>query len=165
MHKKIPFCLIPLLLYCGLSNAKELKIGYVNSQRVIAESPQAKRVSKALEKEFLPRKKKIEADQKKLRKLEENHSRDSSVMSEAERGKLEKQIIAKRRNIKRSAEELKEDINLRQNEVFSKLQRQILETIQAFGKEEGFDLLLPRNVLIYAADSIDVTDQIQRKLK
>ena len=165
MHKKIPFCLIPLLMYCGLPNAKELKIGYVNSQRVIAESPQAKRVSKALEKEFLPRKKKIEADQKKLRKLEENHSRDSSVMSETERGKLEKEIIAKRRDIKRSLEELKEDINLRQNEAFGKLQRQILETIQTFGKDEGFDLLLPRNVLIYATDSIDVTDQIQRKLK
>jgi len=165
MYKKIPFCLIPLLMYCGLTNAKELKIGYVNYERVIAESPEAKRVSKKLEKEFLPRKKKIDAEKNKLKKLEENHSRDSSVMSEAERAKLEKQIIAKRRNIKRSLDELKEDINLRQNEAFGKLQRQILETIQTFGKEENFDLLLPRNVVIYATDRIDITEQIQQKLK
>lgn len=165
MYKRIPFCLIPLLIYCGLANSKELKIGYVNYERVIAESPQAKRVSKRLEKEFLPRKKKIDAEKNNLKKLEENHSRDSSVMSESERGKLEKQIIAKRRNIKRSLDELKEDINLRQNEAFGKLQRQILETIQTFGKEENFDLLLPRNVVIYATDRIDITEQIQKKLK
>ncbi len=165
MFKKIAYCLIPLLVCCDLANAKDLKIGYVNYERVVAESPQWKRINQKLKKEISVGKKKIEAEGKHLKKLEEKHARDGAVMSASEREKLESQIVSKRRSIKRSLDELKEDANLRQNKLLGKLQREILETIQKFGKEEDFDLLLPRNVLIYATDSIEVTDQIQQKLK
>lgn len=164
MQKKILFYLVPLLAYCASLQAAELKIGYVNYERVMAESPQAKRISQELEKEFSPRKKRLIVATKELKKLEEKYTRDVEVMSEAERRKLDKDMISKKREIKRSGEEAQEDFNIRKNEKLREMQRQIIEVVQAFAKEQGFDLLLTGGV-IYAGKKVDVTEQIQQKLR
>jgi len=84
-------------------------------------------------------------------------------MGESERRKLERDIIAKKREIKRSQQEFSEDFNMRRNEELGKLQRRILEAIRALAKDEKFDLLLTDGV-IFASPQIDVTEQVQKKL-
>ena len=100
---------------------------------------------------------------KEIKKLEEKLSRDAAVMSESERRRLEKDIIAKKRDAKRSQQEFKEDFNMRRNEELTKLQRRIMEAIKALAKDEKFDLLLTDGV-IFASQQVDVTNQVQEKL-
>lgn len=164
MHKR--FICLPALaftLFASVTEA-ELKIGYVNVDRVLEKAPQAEKAKKDLEKEFSPRNKRIVSAQKELRDLDEKYRRDSAVMSDAERRRLEKQLLEKKRELGRSQEEFKEDFQLRRNDELSKLQREIYEAIQAFAKEEKFDLLLTHGV-IYAGEAIDVTEKIQKKLR
>lgn len=164
IRKNILFYWTPLLMYCTLLQAEELKIGYINVEQILEKAPQAERAKKELESEFSPRNKRIIAATKELKNLEQKHSRDSAVMSDPERRKMEKDIINKKRDIKRSQEEFSEDFNIRRNEELGKLQRQIVEAIQAFAKEENFDLVLTHGV-IYAGDKVNVTEKVQRKLK
>lgn len=89
--------------------------------------------------------------------------RDSAVMSESERRKSERDLLALKRELKRSQEEFREDLNIRRNEEFGKLQRIISRIIDDLAKEKGFDLILGENV-IYATDSIDITKQILERL-
>ncbi|MCK4840446.1 MAG: OmpH family outer membrane protein, partial [Methylococcales bacterium] len=100
---------------------------------------------------------------KEIKKLEEKLSRDASVMGESERRKLERDILAKKRESKRSQQEFREDFNMRRNEELGKLQRRILEAIRALAKDENFDLLLTEGV-IHASKQIDVTERVQKKL-
>ncbi len=141
----------------------ELKIGFVNIPAVLEKAPQAEKAKKRLELEFSPRDKQLVAQQKEIQSKEERMARDGSVMSDTERSNLEKDILNKKRDAKRSQQEFSEDFNARRNEELGKLQRRIVEAIRSIAKEQHFDLLLTDGV-IYASEKIEVTAQVQQKL-
>jgi len=144
--------------------AAELKIGFVNAARVLEEAPQADDARRRLEKEFSPRDKSLVASQKSVRKLEEKLARDGAIMSEPERRKLERNIISKKRDLKRSQEEFREDLNIRRNEAFDQLRRHVFEVITDISKKEKYDLIVSDGV-VYANDTIDITEKVVARLK
>ena len=156
--------LAPFFLALALSAAAEVKVAFVDIEKILREAPQAEAVRQRLEQEFAPRDKKLLAMQKELRKLEEKLTRDAEVMSEAERRKLERKILEKRREFLRAQEEFREDFALRRNEELAKLQKQIFEVIKKLAEEEGFDLLLSGGV-VYASQRVDVTEKVIERLK
>jgi outer membrane protein len=161
MKNKIALFLA-LMFAANISHA-ELKIGFVNVPKVLEKAPQAEKAKQRLEKEFSPRDKQLVAQQQEVIKLEEKYNKDSKVMAEPARRKLESEIIAKKRDAKRAQQEFSEDFNQRRNEELGKLQRRIVDAIKELAKEENFDLLLTDGV-IYTNDDIDVTARVQAKL-
>ncbi len=145
------------------AEAAEIKIGVVSLGRVFQEAPQARTTAKKLEKEFSPRKKKLQESEKRIKEKEERLLRDSAVMNETERRKSERELISMKRALKRSQEEFREDLNIRQNEEFNKLQQIISRVIDELAKEKGFDLILGENV-IFASSEIDVTQEVLDRL-
>ena len=152
-----------LMFIAGVSHA-ELKIGFVNVAKVLEKAPQAAKAKSRLETEFSPRDKALVSQQKEIKNLEDKLNRDSSVMGEEERRKLEKDVVEKKRDAARAQQEFSEDFNLRRNEELGNLQKRIVEAVRALAKEESFDLLLTDGV-IYANDQIDVTSRVQQKLE
>lgn len=151
-----------LLLSANMAWA-DLKIGFVNIPAVLEKAPQAEKAKKRLEQEFSPRDKQLVAQQNDIKNLEERLNRDAAVMGDSERRNLEKDILNKQREFKRSQQEFSEDFNIRRNEELGKLQRKIVEAIRDLAKSQSFDLLLTEGV-IYASESVDVTNEIQQKL-
>lgn len=142
----------------------EVKIGVVNMVKLVAEAPQAKAAQKKIETEFEPRRQELVGLQKRIQSLEEQLRRDSAVMSDDESQKLERELVAKKRDLKRRNEEFQEDLNLRNNEVLTKLQNEVYDAMTSLAKEQKYDLILGQGVL-YSSDAVDVTDKILEKLK
>jgi len=142
----------------------ESKVGVVNTVQLMEEAPQAKAAQSNIETEFAPREKELVSLQKSVRKLEEKLSRDGAVMSEKESSKLERDILSKRRDLKRSQDEFRDDLNIRKNEVLSKLQRQMYEATVSLAKEKKYDVILGQGV-VYSSKNVDVTDMVLEKLK
>lgn len=161
MKKKIALFL-GLLFVANVSFA-DLKIGFVNIPAVLEKAPQAEKAKKRLEQKFSPRDKQLVAQQKEIQSMEEKLTRDASVMSDSEKTNLEKDILNKKRDAKRSQQEFSEDFNASRNEELGKLQRRIVEAVRAIAKDQDFDLLLTDGV-IYANEQIDITAQVQQKL-
>ncbi len=169
--KRVFKCSLVLLCVClgaWLSTtvvvAAELKIGFVNAARVLEEAPQADAARTRLEKEFSPRDKKLVDTQKKVRKLEEKLTRDGAIMSETERRKLERDILSQQRELKRSQEEFREDLNIRRNEAFDTLRRRVFEVINDIAKAEKYDLVISDGV-VYANERTDITGKVVEQLK
>jgi len=157
-------CAFLFLLPLSTAYSASLNVGVVNAAKVIEDAPQADAARKKLEQEFAPRDKKLLTIQKKVRKLEEKLERDGAIMSESARRKLERNIVSLKRDFKRGQDEFREDLNLRRNEEFGKLQRRVSEVIVAIAKEGKYDLILTDGV-IYASDNVDITDKIVHRLK
>lgn len=163
--RKWAIVVIPLALALASGVARaELKVGFVNVPKLLEKAPQAEKAKKELEREFSPRDKKLVAESKEIKQMEEKLGKDSGVMSDSERQKLEKEIINRKREAKRAQDEFREDFNLRRNEELGKLQREVFEAIQSLAKEEGFDLLLTDGV-VFASEQIDATEKVQKKLQ
>lgn len=144
--------------------AADFRLGVVNPIKVLEAAPQAEDARKRLEREFQPRDKTIVATQKKVKSLEDRLSKDGSGLGESERRTLERNLINEKRELKRDQDEFREDFTVRRNEEFGKIQRQVVEAIQSFAKEEGFDIIVGEGV-VYANDKVDVTAKVVERLK
>ncbi len=152
-----------LLAPLGVANA-QTKIAVVNVPRLLDEAPQAKSAMQALQDEFAPRQKEIVQTQKDLKAKEEKLQRDGAVMAENERRNAEKDLRDGQRELARKQNEYVEDLNLRRNEEIGKLQRSLLQEVQAFARTSSYDLIVGEGVL-YVNESMDITAQVLSALQ
>ncbi len=164
MLKRMVILAMTGLLISASAGAADIKVGFVNVARLLEKAPQAEKAKKDLEREFAPRDKKLLAEQKDIKQMEERLTKDAAIMSDSERQRLDKDLISRKREAKRLQDEFREDFNLRRNEELTKLQKEIFEAIQTLAKDENYDLLLTDGV-VYASDTIDVTSKVERKLE
>ena len=144
--------------------AQALKIGYVNFGRLLEESPQAKVAQQALEGEFLPRQRDVAAQQKSLQEKREKLTKEAAVMSEADRLRTEREVRDLELSVQRRYNELQEDLNMRRNEEVGKMQRALLQEVQAYARANGFQLIVSEGVL-FAAEGVDITPQVVAAIK
>ena len=146
------------------SFAADLKIGVINMARIMEEAPQAEVARDSMQKEFAPRERDLVELQKSIRSADEKLARNGAIMSESERGKMERDILAKKRDFQRDQEAFRDDLTFKRNEILEKLQRELIGIIQTYAKGEKFDVLLAEGV-VYMSQSVDVTDQVLAELK
>lgn len=144
--------------------AADTRIGIVNTSKLLKEAPQAEAARKKLESEFAPRDVKIVGLQKLIKSLEDKLSKDSAIMSDTARKKQEREIVSKKRDVKRVREEFTEDFNFRRNEEIGKLQKLVSETILSLAKEKQYDIILNESV-IYASQQVDITENVLGRLR
>jgi outer membrane protein len=141
----------------------EMRVGVVNTVKLMEEAPQARDAQSRIESEFAPREKELVALQRGIRDQEEKLNRDGAVMSETERSKLEREILGLRRDLNRAQDEFRDDLNIRRNEALSKLQKVMYDATLALAKEANYDLILGQGV-VYASDKVDITPLVLKKL-
>ena len=86
MLKKALVAFVSVGLVVSAASAEaEMRIGFVNGQRVINESPQAIKAKKKIEKEFEKRDQDLQKLAKQLQGLQETLEKNSTTMAESER--------------------------------------------------------------------------------
>lgn len=145
-------------------SAENLKVGYIDTGKVLKQAPQADVARKKLEEEFSPRDQEIVKLQKELKTLTEKQERDTKLMSRADSVKLERKIVSVKRDIKRAKEEFNEDFNLRRNEELAKLHKLISRTTIQIAQEQKYDVILSDNVL-YISKRVDITEIVLNHLR
>lgn len=146
-----------------LAYAQGSKLAFVNVPKVLEQAPQAVAANRRLEKEFEPRNRALLKMRKDLRDLEDRLQREGVTMSESQLRKLETDIRSRKREIGRTQDDYREDLNIRRNDELRRLQKRVYEAIVELAKKEKYDIVMGDGV-IYAADSIDITDQVLKKL-
>jgi len=167
MRKHTKLLILSALAGLALSStalADGQKVAVVDSQRLLAEAPQARAAQQTLEAEFGPRGKTLEAQKKDLEARAQKFERDQATMSEAERTKTQRDLRDAQLSFERRGKEFQEDVQLRQNEELQKVQKAIYEAVRVFGKAQGYDVVLAGGV-IYSADSVDITPQVLSSLQ
>jgi len=165
IRHSIPWVLLgAALAVAPLAASADLKIGYVNTGRLLEESPQARVAQQLLENEFLPRQRELATQQKALQEKSDKLKREAAVMSEADRTKAEREMRDGERDLARRFSELQEDANLRRNEEFGKVQRALLQEVQVYARANGYQLIVSDGVL-FAAESVDITQQVIAAMK
>ncbi len=145
------------------AQAAELKVGYVQVDKILQEAPQTAESGKKLEREFSPRSQELDKMAKQIKELETSLDKDGLTISEAERRNKERDIQNIKVEFQRKQRELREDINLRKNEELGSLQDRINKAVQSVAKAENYDLVMYSGVA-YAADKIDITEKVLKIL-
>lgn len=149
-----------LAMFAATSAQAEMKIAVVNFQRLGDESPQAKVASQTLQNEFAPRQRELQQKEKELQSKQEKLQRDGATMTESERNNLEKELTRGDRDLKSQGQAFTEEVNSRRNEELGKLQNQLVQEVQTYAKNNGYDMVLPSSVALYVKDGFDITAQV-----
>ena len=142
--------------------AAEMKIGFVNTERVFREAAPAKRAQQVLEREFSARNAELARIEKQGRDLTTELERDTGTLTESQRAQKERQLADISRNFQRVQREIREDLNLRRNEELARVQERATRVINQIAEQEKFDLIIQEAV--FASSRIDITDRVIRAL-
>jgi outer membrane protein len=144
-------------------SAAELKIGYVQVDKILQDAPQTAESGKKLEREFTSRTQELERLQKQIKDIETALDKDSLTMTETDRKNKERDASNLKIDFQRKQRELREDVNLRKNEELGALQDKINKAVTAVSEAEGYDLVVYGGVA-YANKKIDITDKVLKSL-
>ncbi|MFO1379992.1 MAG: OmpH family outer membrane protein [Chitinivorax sp.] len=140
----------------------ELKIGFVNTDRVFREAAPAQRALKALEKEFAPRAQELQALAKQIRDMQTDLDKNGMTMKDSDRRNKEREIEALNRDFQRRNREFREDQNMRSGQEMASIQERANKVIQQIADAEKYDLILQEAVFV--SPRIDITDKVLKSL-
>ncbi|AGF48327.1 OmpH-like outer membrane protein [Candidatus Kinetoplastibacterium oncopeltii TCC290E] len=140
------------------SFAEEIKIGFVNTDRILKESNPAKASQKKIEVEFKKRDEELQKLSLSLRSQIEKFDKESLVISENEKIQLQRNLNNLDVDLQRKRREFQEDFNRRRNEEFSSIISMVNESIKNIAEQDNFDLILQDAIAVNPR--IDITDQV-----
>src|SRR5512143_2099972 len=156
--------LVAFALIAGapLARAQELKVGVVNSDRILRDSTPARAAMQKLEAEFAKRDKDLQEIGARLKSSAERFEKDGPVMTETDRIRRQRELADMDREFQRKQREFREDFNQRRNEELQALLERTNRIIRQIAEQEKYDIILQEAV--YFNPRIDITEKVLRAL-
>jgi outer membrane protein len=144
------------------AGAAELKIGFIDAERINRESAPAERASKQLEKEFAPRAQELQRREAQIKALQAQLEKEAVTMNESDRRAKEQELARLSLDFQRMQREYREDLNLRRNQELATLFERANRVIKQIAESEKYDLIVQEAV--YRNPRIDITDKVLKAL-
>jgi outer membrane protein len=151
-----------LWLLTGTAPAQDLKIGYVNSERVLREATAAKAAQAKLETEFSKREKELNEIGARLKAAADKLDKDAPTLSETERNRRQRELVEQDRDMQRKRREFQEDLNQRKNEELAAVVERANRVIKQIFDAEKYDVILQE--VVFAGPRVDITDKVIKAL-
>jgi len=153
---------VALLTAAPAVRAEDLKVGVVNSDRILRDSQPARAAMQKLEAEFSKRDKDMQEMGARLKANAERFEKDGPIMSESDRVRRQRELAEADREFQRKQREFREDFNQRRNEELQGLLERTNRIIRQIAEQEKFDLIVQEAV--YFNPRIDMTERVLRAL-
>ena len=140
------------------------RVGILNFRGAIASTAEGKQASAELQSKYAPRQTELENLRKQI-DYAQARARQQTATDE-ERGRLARQIDQWTRLGQRLQENLQDDVNVDQDEVFQRIGGKMLDVIDRYSRENGYTLIIDvsgqNNPVLYAIPAINITQDIVR---
>ena len=142
--------------------AQELKIGYVNSDRMLRDAAPAKAAQAKLETEFGRREKELNDAAARLKVAADKFEKDQVTLAEAERARRQRDLVDQDRELQRKRREFQEDLNARKQEELQQIIDRANRIVRQLAETEKYDAVFQEAV--YINPRLDITDKVIKAL-
>ncbi len=166
MAKKFLISLIVILLPIF---AKEIKIGYIDSQKILAEYKATAEQKKIFDQEVQNYKDRASEMQKKVAQLKSELESQKLVLSEAARATKMEEIERLTKQYEDFVQQVwgpQGKIEEKNAELMAPLIKKINEVVETIAKGEGFTMILDisQGGIVYAQEGLNITDDVIKEL-
>lgn len=141
--------------------ATNARVGYIDTQRVMAKSAAGVTAREALERDKAAMQKQVDTLQSELAKLKDDLEKKGQLLSPEVRKEKQETMERKVRDLRRLADDFEKDLAKKDRELMVKFARDLQGVVQKLGKERGYTLIVDaRAGLIYGAPEADLTEEI-----
>lgn len=163
MVKKLAL-MVAVCLLAGTAAAVELNVAVINIQRAIGESEEAKALIKKLEDELAPEQATLKTLGGEITALQEKLTKDSEVMSDAEKRRQQKEVEDKQIDYQFRVNKLQKTVQDRQQDIMGQMGPKVEAVLKDLIALEKYDLILARQSVIHADGKLDITAKVTELL-
>jgi len=160
--KKMLVALVTVCALLGLTAAMAAptNVGVVDMRLVLQKSPQIQAMNDKLKTEFQAREQKVVAARDQLKKDSDNLKKNASVMSNKDREALQQKVQDESKQLTQMQLAFQQDIISAQNQEMETFVNQVKGVMDNIAKQNNLDLILDKSTTVYAANGLDITDQV-----
>lgn len=160
--------LIKMMPVLGLAIAASVaQAGIVvtaDSTNAVMATDFAKKTFEKLNADMKPQRERLDTLRKELSGIEEKFQKNSSIMSDKEKGELQnsaRQKLEEFNNLAQAVQKRAQDV---QQEMVQKMYPKLEEAVESIRKARNIDIIIERKNVIWSDPSTDITKQITEKL-
>lgn len=161
--KRLIFALLALPLAYGVALADN-KIGVINLQKIVQQSPDAEKFNKELQATFKPRQEELMKLGKDLQAKQQKFASEQSKLSPKKRQEAETKLETQKRDLQKQAQAYQQDLTKARNKDLLALDEKVRKAVSEVGKDGGFTVIIDKQSAPFSIDSTDVTDEVMKKL-
>ncbi len=143
-----------------------MKVGVINVQVAITSTSEGKQAAAELQSQFAPRQSELDGLRRQIEDIQTRLRTGSSTLSDDEKARLSREAETMTRTFQRKQQDSQDDFNEAQREVVDRIGRKMIDVLDKYSKEKGygviFDTSAQNTPVVYAANQIDVTQEIIR---
>jgi len=169
--KKIALFVVTLFLLNSQLLYGQLKIGYVDSDTILKELPDAQDAQKKLDGMIQEWQDELKKMERELKEKQVDYEKRKLIMSEQKRIEIEKDLSNSEKAISDFRQKkfgVSGELYASQEEVMKPVQNKIFTAIQEVADDEELDFVFDRSgdiLFLYAKDEYDITHLVLEKLK
>ncbi|WP_309045627.1 OmpH family outer membrane protein [Marinobacter sediminicola] len=148
----------------ALPAVAETRIGVVDLRQALFSSNDAKSFSEAMQRDFAGDEEKVRETQEAARKLKERLEKDGAMMNESERNKLAGEFQERVKEFNFLKQRLDTTVNQRKQAFLEEARPEVDAAVKELLEENGLDLILPSEAVVYVKPEMNLTPQLLEKL-
>ncbi|MFO7760306.1 MAG: OmpH family outer membrane protein [Thermodesulfobacteriota bacterium] len=168
----LSFCLFFSFSWDQKADAAEIKIATIDLKKVLGESDAGQTGQRKLQQKVEEFREKFESKRSEIEDLRESIAKKKSVWSEEVLKDKEREMEKIQREFRLKQEDAKYELEQLQERVMKPILKDLHGIIREYGEKHGFTVILDntekglnsRSGLLYATDSIDISDEILKIL-
>ena len=168
--RRISFAVLALaffLLAAGAAEAQAPKIGYINSQEILANAPGATEAQRAFEEDLAQYESEAQRLQAELQRMQQELEQQRLTLSPEARANREEQIRQKAQEAQQRMEQLDQMAAQRRQELVQPVMDQISDVIEQVREEGGYSFVfdVAAGAIVAADPTLDLTDEVIRRVQ
>lgn len=165
MKKLILFiCAICLALSSTLSMGADLKMAYIDAQKILDNSKAGKRAKATIEEYVKSRQKIIDLEEEELKRLDTELAKQAAVLSPEARKEKEETLKRKFTDYQKRAADLRSEVDAKKLEILKEFNQGLEDAVKRAAEKEGYVIVFDKNPmggpLVYAKEGLDITDKV-----
>jgi outer membrane protein len=153
-----------LSAFCLTTNAQSLKIGFIDTEQVIASLTQYKNSVNALSSEFEPKKQELLDLFKHIELLRNNIELNKKTSNSNSDGIELVKLKDLEESFEKETEFWQKSMNSKKINLLNKIESLINTSVNEYAVEEGYDLILYKDV-VFVSDKVNITQKIIEKIE
>lgn len=138
------------------------KIAYIDIKLVIRDSKAGKAANASFQKEVEAKRTVIEQKRKALEDMRQDVIQNGAVMSESKRRKLAETIEKKQKDLERTREDIRVELQRKDLELTQNVLKDIEAIVNKIGEQAGFDIIVEKTEsgILFGSSSSDITQRV-----
>jgi outer membrane protein len=147
------------------ARAEEIKLGYVDMQRAVAETEDGRKARAMLKKDFDQKQKELDEQQEELKKGMEDLEKKRTLLPADQVRSKEQELQSKLQKVQQTYMRHQQELQGKEQEALGKIVERMNRIVHKIASDENFTMVLDRTAagLVFAKPHLDLTNDLIRR--